>query len=115
MRLEVEALRIGLTALASSPSDVPCEQVPDLVAELARAHAALLTVASRPPAAMPRTEDRANEDRMLDVEEAAAMLGVSKRWLYRHAKQLPFTRPISPKIVRFSRVGIQRWLASRRT
>jgi excisionase family DNA binding protein len=51
---------------------------------------------------------------MLDVDEAATLLGVSRRWLYRHGKTLPFTRPISRKVVRFSRAGIQRWLATRR-
>jgi predicted DNA-binding transcriptional regulator AlpA len=75
---------------------------------------ALLTAASRPSAPVHREAERSSEDRMLDVEEAAGMLGVTPRWLYRHGKQLPFTRPISPKIVRYSRIGIQKWLATRR-
>ena len=51
---------------------------------------------------------------LLTVVEAAALLGVSARWLYRHAKDLPFARKLSRKCLRFSRTGIARWLATRR-
>jgi predicted DNA-binding transcriptional regulator AlpA len=54
-------------------------------------------------------------DELLTVEEAAGMLRVSPRWLYRHAKTLPFTRKLSPKVLRFSRSGLLRWVASCRT
>ena len=68
-----------------------------------------------PAAPTHRDPDRPTDDRMLGAGEAAAMLGVSVRWLYRHSKQMPFARKIAPKIVRFSRAGIVRWLATRRT
>ena len=61
------------------------------------------------PTAVPGEED------LLTIDEAAAMLRVSPRWLYRHAKALPFCRKLSRKVLRFSRSGIGRWLASRRT
>jgi predicted DNA-binding transcriptional regulator AlpA len=54
------------------------------------------------------------EDDLLTVDEAAARLRVSPRWLYRHAKDMPFARKLSPKVLRFSRSGITRWLASKR-
>ena len=54
-------------------------------------------------------------DRLLEVDEAAAVLGVKPRWLYRHAARLPFTRRLSPRVVRFSEAGIRAYLtASRR-
>jgi len=53
-------------------------------------------------------------DDLLTVEEAAAALRVSPRWLYRHAKQLPFARKLSPKVLRFSRSGMARWMATKR-
>jgi len=53
-------------------------------------------------------------DDLLTVDEAAATLRVSPRWLYRHAKTLPFTRKLSRKVLRFSRAGIARWLATKR-
>ena len=53
------------------------------------------------------------EDRFLDAEEAAKILSVSPDWLYRHAKKLPFTRKLGPKMLRFSNLGIQKYLATR--
>jgi excisionase family DNA binding protein len=53
-------------------------------------------------------------DDLLTVAEAAAALRVSRRWLYRHARTLPFTRKLSRKVLRFSRSGIARWLATKR-
>ncbi len=59
---------------------------------------------------------RANQqdaDRLLNAEEAASLLSVSEDWLYRHAKKLPFTRKLGPKMLRFSYQGITKYLASR--
>lgn len=61
-----------------------------------------------PPPSGPET------DRLLTVEEAAERLGVSPRWLYRHAGRLPFARRLSRKALRFSEVGLRRWQAARR-
>ena len=54
-------------------------------------------------------------DHLLDAEEAAKTLAVSPDWLYRHANKLPFTRKLAPKMLRFSYLGLQKWLASRKT
>jgi len=56
-----------------------------------------------------------NLDKLLDAEEAAMILHVSKDWLYRHACHLPFTRKLGPKVLRFSFGGIQKYLASRKS
>jgi predicted DNA-binding transcriptional regulator AlpA len=53
-------------------------------------------------------------DRLLTPTEAAAVLNVTPRWLYRHAKRLPFTRRLSRKALRFSEAGLSRWQATRR-
>ena len=50
------------------------------------------------------------EDRLLDAEEAAKVLCVSPDWLYRHAKRLPFSCKLGPKMLRFSYQGIQKYL-----
>jgi predicted DNA-binding transcriptional regulator AlpA len=52
-------------------------------------------------------------DRLLNADEAASLLSVSEDWLYRHAKKLPFTRKLGPKMLRFSYQGIMKYLASR--
>lgn len=54
-------------------------------------------------------------DRLLDAPEAAKLLTVSEDWLYRHAKKLPFTRKLGPKMLRFSSIGIQKYLGTRKT
>ncbi len=55
-----------------------------------------------------------DEDRLLDAAEASRLLSVSEDWLYRHAKRLPFTRKLGPKMLRFSYQGIQKYLATRK-
>ncbi len=54
-------------------------------------------------------------DRLLDAEEASKILSVSEDWLYRHASQLPFTRKLGPKMLRFSYQGMQKYLATRKS
>jgi predicted DNA-binding transcriptional regulator AlpA len=53
------------------------------------------------------------EEKLLDAEEAAKLLSASPDWLYRHAKKLPFTRKLAPKMLRFSYQGILKYLATR--
>jgi excisionase family DNA binding protein len=58
--------------------------------------------------------DVSTTDRLLTPQEAAAVLKVGVRWLYRHRKRLPFARPISGKVLRFSEMGLQKWLEHQR-
>ncbi len=55
-----------------------------------------------------------DDDRLLDAEEAANLLSVSEDWLYRNGKKLPFTRKLGSKMLRFSFLGIQKYLATRK-
>jgi hypothetical protein len=55
-----------------------------------------------------------NRDELLTPEQAAEILGQDVRWLYRHAKKLPFTRRISRKNLRFSEAGLRRWIAAKK-
>jgi excisionase family DNA binding protein len=55
----------------------------------------------------------ARRDRLLGVEEAAAKLGVTTDWLYRHHKELPFTLRHGRR-VRFSELGIEQYIRKRR-
>ena len=54
------------------------------------------------------------EDRLLDAKEAAQILCVGEDWLYHHHKRLPFTRKLAPRVLRFSRQGIQKYLTTRK-
>ena len=55
-------------------------------------------------------EDARRADRLLTVDEAVAKLAVTKRWLYTHSRQLPFTVGVGGRNLRFSEQGIQRYL-----
>ena|SRR5262245_49079796 len=48
---------------------------------------------------------------LLTAKRAAALMGVTPRWLYRNARKLPFARYIGRKTLRFSQTGLNRWLA----
>jgi excisionase family DNA binding protein len=54
------------------------------------------------------------KEKLLTPDEAAAIIGVKKEWLYRHAKQLPFARRLSRKAMRFNEAGLRRWMATRK-
>jgi len=58
------------------------------------------------------TDDRSlpRGDRLLPPEEAAALLGVTVRWLYRHAPEFTFTRKLSRKVLRFHEAGLLRYI-----
>ncbi len=52
-------------------------------------------------------------DRLISVTEAARRLSVTERWLYEHADELPFTRRVGPRLVRFSESGVEKWIKQR--
>lgn len=47
------------------------------------------------------------EDRLMTAGEAAKLLQVSERWLYKHADRLPYAVRLSENVVRFSQQKIQ--------
>ena len=51
-----------------------------------------------------------DEDRVLTIDQVSQLLSVSKDWVYRNGKKLSFTKKLRPKMVRFSEVGLQKWL-----
>ncbi len=105
-----------LTHLGQAVSDVSPQQAPALLGELERIRAVVwlrMTYLSENHLSHSVTEREA--DQLLTPEEAGRLLGVTPRWLYRHAKRLPFTKRLSRKALRFSEKGLRRWLAARTT
>ena len=88
--------------LASLVQALPDEQLPGLLA--------LVAARLAQPKPLPATS--CGLGRMLSIGEAATRTGMSRDWLYRHAKQLPFTKRIGRKVL-FDEVGLSRWLATR--
>lgn len=104
-----------LATLAADPAriaDVQPDQVPELVGACAAIQAALLLRLHTPAAAPPQAA--AGPDQLLDVAEVADRLGVSKRWVYRRADKLPFTRRLTSGALRFSERGLERYQAGKR-
>lgn len=56
----------------------------------------------------------ASPDQLLTAEEVAKALGVTRRWVQRRARRLPFARRLSAHAVRYSESGLKRWMANRR-
>jgi len=97
-------------------ADLPSPLVPSLMAQAAALQAALaarLASVSVPSEESARSQPPEPE-RLLSPAEAAALLGVTVAWLYRHAGHLPFTRRLSRKALRFSEPGLRRWVAARK-
>ena len=84
--------------------------IKDLIAAIAELDredlpALMLAIAARMAEGKPTPAQAADE--LVDVNEAARILGVSPSWLH-HRPNLPFRRKIGGK-VKFSRSGIARW------
>lgn len=85
-------------------ASIPRADIPALIAALA---ARLL----EPAEAVIQVPPAPDDDRLLTTEEAAAMLGYSKKWIYRHIEDLPFGRRIGPREFRFELRGLRKWQA----
>jgi excisionase family DNA binding protein len=55
---------------------------------------------------------RNDADQNLSIDEAAKRLGMSKSWVYKRRKSLPFAYKLGSRIV-FSAHGLERWIEHR--
>jgi predicted DNA-binding transcriptional regulator AlpA len=53
------------------------------------------------------------DERLLDIGEAAEILGTTRDYLYRHWRELPFAFEFSPRQIRFSLKGIYAYIEER--
>jgi predicted DNA-binding transcriptional regulator AlpA len=98
--------------LSALVQTTPSSELPALAGELARA---LATVVARSASSAVLTSVPVERmaDELLTVEQAAARLHVEESWLYRHARELPFTRKLGRRMLRFDARGLERWAANR--
>jgi excisionase family DNA binding protein len=92
------------------PEEIPKEDIPAVLSQLSSLSTA---IAAR------MMTDRAGdapkeEDELLTTSQAAELLNVHSDWLYKRAKNLPFTRRLSRKGLRFSRRGLLAWRDKRK-
>lgn len=96
----------ALAIVEEAGADLPKAAIPRLIGDLERVKSVLL--------ARLMGNDRPEDDRLLEADDAAPLLGVSRASVYRNADTYPFTvRPSSGR-VRFSARGIQEWLERQR-
>ena len=100
----------SLDAIAERPEDATGLRLAPVLALHAKAVRALAALEGALLAALNGHEER-TEDRLLDVDAAADRLQRSKDWLYRNARNLPFTvQEGKGGKLRFSRDGIERYI-----
>ena len=110
MSLNVIPKLVDLVDDPSKVSDVRREDVAALRGKLAELDTLLLGRLLQ--SGNGQAEHPADGDRLLDTREAAAKLGSSEDYLYRHSRNLPFTVHMGRKL-RFSEAGIQRYIRQR--
>jgi excisionase family DNA binding protein len=102
---------VNLATLVEDPAkvaNVPPTRIPALLSQLSALQSA---IAARLIAA-DRDESTTAADTLLTVAQAAERLGVSKDWLFRRSRTLPFVVRLG-RHLRFSSRGIDRYLRSR--
>jgi hypothetical protein len=106
--LSLDAL--DLTVLASL--------TPAQLAALSQRLAALLASISiaqfQRASAQADAKDGNGSTRMLSADEACAILKRPRRWLFAHAKRMPWIKRLSRKVILIDEAGMYRWIASRR-
>ena len=50
---------------------------------------------------------------LVDIREAARLLGMSTSWLYRNANSFPFVVKLNGRNLRFNVNGMEKWLRDR--
>ena len=88
-------------------TELPVDVIPALIGELEQLKAILWA-----RLAVPRSETTGTNDQLLDVDQAAERLGVTRDWL-RRRRELPFIVRLSQGVVRYSSRGLERYLAAR--
>jgi hypothetical protein len=111
-------MNINLAEIISDPKragDVQKDAIPLLMAQLVAVQSALLARFLTDPHSQSAQVPNNEKDILLTADQAAPLLNVTPNWLYRHARQLPFSRRLSRKVLRFSEAGIRRWQAIKKS
>ncbi len=107
---------IGLADLLRDPAlaeGLPVEAIPAILGELEALKAQLAGRYYAALAAAAIGHKDGGEDQLLTAEEAAGKLGTTVYYLYRHSKKLPFTVKLSPRQLRLSSKGIEKYKQQR--
>jgi excisionase family DNA binding protein len=97
-------LRQELQLILKIAQELPCDELPSLLGEIEQVRYTAIARLS-----VPSHEPSSDPDQLLDVEEAAKRMSMSKDYLYRHKDKYPFTRREGRKVL-FSSSGIDRYI-----
>ena len=103
-----------LGELEKALENVQFEEAPVFIGELERLRARLWSRMMVPTNDHRKSPTPAEKDRWLTADQAADLLNVNKKWLYRRASNLPFTRKLSRRKVLFSESGLRQWMETRK-
>ena len=102
-------------ALESAIAAVDRDELPQVIGELARLEALARLRLSENGRSLERpAPDIRPLGKLIDANAAARLLGTNVRWLYDRADELPFTRRLGPRTLRFDEAALRRWLDTRR-
>ena len=96
-------MRQELQSALNAARQIPREELPRLLGELEEIRFTAIARLTPPPSIA------TTADELLDVDQAASRLGMSKDYLYRHHAQFPFARRVGRRSVRFSARGIEEY------
>jgi predicted DNA-binding transcriptional regulator AlpA len=101
------AWRTALASLETAAAGVSGEDVSELAARLEVLKLRLVLRLQTPTAAPAAA--REDEDRLLDADQAAALLGVKVSWIYDHSAEFSPVR-LPGRLLRFSEARLRRWM-----
>jgi predicted DNA-binding transcriptional regulator AlpA len=99
--------RTSMAELETAATDVSAGDVPELAGRL-EALKVRLVLRLQMPAAAPEAP-RGDDDRLLDPQQAATLLGVKVSWIYDHSAELAPV-PFPGRLLRFSEARLRRWM-----
>ena len=109
-----DPIKFLLDRLAQETEQIPHAALPDLLGQLEAIQARLWVRMLSGTPSKDAHKSLPPEDRLLTPEEAASIMGTPLKWVYRNSRKLPFTRKLSRKCLRFSELGLRRWMEAKR-
>ena len=108
-----DSIKFLLDRLEHELEQTPSEDLPEVcgVLERIKSHLWIRMLNSKPKVGQAPVPVA---DKMLTAQEAALILGTKPNFLYKNSKSLPFARKLSRKCLRFSELGLRKWMASQR-
>lgn len=94
-------MRKDLEPVLKLARDLNVEHLPEFLGELEQVRVTAFARLAAPVLMQPQV------DRLLEIDEAANLLGVSQDYLYRHHQEFSFTRREGRRLL-FSLLGIQK-------